>query len=103
MVTYYPSSLHQQLNVEADNFIRRYMSCSPRRRNTVHASKMFEWYCRDFGKSQSERLLFLASLAPNSPFGEVVQEFKDRLDSVSVKYDTYTWDFCVRLPASSGI
>ena len=60
-----------------------------RQRNSVTLSRIFQWYAKDFGRTNRDILLWISDYLPPKTKDELLTMLKGK---VKIKYSTYDWD-----------
>jgi hypothetical protein len=85
---YSPEKLDNELNIAANAFINGGGANLDRETNHVSLSRVFKWYNRDFGKTQAERLKFIAQYL----YDENDRQFLiEHTETVNITYQDYDW------------
>jgi hypothetical protein len=85
---YTAENLDEDLRISGKTFLNAGGIQVDRERRTVRLSRVFKWYGEDFGKTEAERLRYIAPYL----YDEENRRFlNEKADSAKVEYQPYDW------------
>lgn len=85
---YTADKLEDELDISGRTFLNAGAVVIDRDHHRVSLSRIFKWYSKDFGRSQSDRLTFVAQYLYNEDDGRFLAE---QAENLSVGYQEYDW------------
>jgi hypothetical protein len=85
---YTAENLDSELDLAASTFLNAEGLMIDREGNRLLISRIFRWYDRDFGKSQAERINFIARFLNKKEDREFLEK---NAETVKIIYQDYDW------------
>jgi pentatricopeptide repeat protein len=85
---YTHENIDEELDLSARTFINGGGAILDREHNSIRLSKIFDWYSKDFGLSDEEKIRFIIPYVYSEEEAEYLQE---HAEDITIEYQKYDW------------